>query len=447
MLPVAARSPRTALLALLWALLPGPGGAQTSVHPKEVIIPRGGSVLVNCSTSCDQYTLLGLETHLDKKEVANGSNWKMYELSSVQGDTIPYCYSVCHNNQSEATMSLTVYWFPERVELEPLPQWQPVGENLTLHCQVEGGAPRTNLSVMLLQGEKLLSRQPAEGTPVAEVTATVLARRGDHGTNFSCRTELDLRPQGLGLFQNSSVPRQLRTFVLPKVRPHLVTPGIMEVGTQRSVTCSLDGLFPASEAQVHLALEDQRLTPTIKYSKDSLSATALVEVAPGDEGVQQLTCAVTLGNQSQRTRESVTIYNGPRLDKENCPGNWTLEEGISQTLRCQASGNPIPKLDCRRKGDGALLPIGEPRPVTRDISGTYVCRATSRRGVATREVVVNVIYQQSNLVTIIAVTALILGIAATGGTAAYLYNRQRKIRKYRLQKAQEAAAMKLNTPP
>ncbi|XP_059552838.1 intercellular adhesion molecule 1 isoform X1 [Myotis daubentonii] len=532
MLPVAARSPRTALLALLWALLPGPGGAQTSVHPKEVIIPRGGSVLVNCSTSCDQYTLLGLETHLDKKEVANGSNWKMYELSSVQGDTIPYCYSVCHNNQSEATMSLTVYWFPERVELEPLPQWQPVGENLTLHCQVEGGAPRTNLSVMLLQGEKLLSRQPAEGTPVAEVTATVLARRGDHGTNFSCRTELDLRPQGLGLFQNSSVPRQLRTFVLPKVRPHLVTPGIMEVGTQRSVTCSLDGLFPASEAQVHLALEDQRLTPTIKYSKDSLSATALVEVAPGDEGVQQLTCAVTLGNQSQRTRESVTIYSfpapnltlseseapegtvvsveckahagavvtlsgdpdetpfpraqimlnataedngrgfvcsaalevaghvlhknktqklfvlyGPRLDKENCPGNWTLEEGISQTLRCQASGNPIPKLDCRRKGDGALLPIGEPRPVTRDISGTYVCRATSRRGVATREVVVNVIYQQSNLVTIIAVTALILGIAATGGTAAYLYNRQRKIRKYRLQKAQEAAAMKLNTPP
>lgn len=81
------------------------------------------------------------------------------------------------------------------------------------------------------------------------------------------------------------------------------------MGTQRSVTCSLDGLFPASEAQVHLALEDQRLTPTIKYSKDSLSATALVEVAPGDEGVQQLTCAVTLGNQSQRTRESVTIYS------------------------------------------------------------------------------------------------------------------------------------------
>lgn len=54
---------------------------------------------------------------------------------------------------------------------------------------------------------------------------------------------------------------------------------------------------------------------------------------------------------------------------------------------------------------------------------------------------------QSNLVTIIAVAALILGIASTVGLAAYLYNRQRKIRKYKLQKAQEEAAMKLNSPP
>lgn len=489
-------------------------------------------MVVNCSTSCDQHTLLGLETDLNKKEVASGSNWEAYELSSIQEDTTPFCYSTCHNKQSQATMSLTVYWFPERVELAPLPQWQPVGGNLTLHCQVEGGAPRTHLSVMLLQGEKLLSRQPAVGTPVAEVKATVLARRDDHGTNFSCRTELDLRPQGLGLFQNSSVPRQLRTFVLPELRPHLATPKILEVGTGGSVTCTMDGLFPVSEAQVHLALEDQRLTPTIKYSKDSLVATTLVEVTPGEEGTHPLTCAVILGNQSRRTWENVTIYtfpapnltlresevpegaevtvectaragavvtlswdqdgspfpsaqttlnataendgseflcsatlvvagevlhknktqklsvlHGPRLDQETCPGNWTWEENTLQTLRCQALGNPTPTLDCHRKGDRALLPIGDLRPVTRDISGTYVCQAASSRGAVTHEVVVNVIYQQSNLATILAVAGLILGIAGTVGLAAYLYNRQRKIRKYKLQKAQEEAAMKLNTPP
>lgn len=86
--------------------------------------------------------------------------------------------------------------------------WNPVGKNLTLRCRVAGGAPRANLSVVLLRGEEVLSQQLAVG----EVTTTVLASRHDHGANFSCRWELDLRPRGLGLFQNSSVPRQLRTF-------------------------------------------------------------------------------------------------------------------------------------------------------------------------------------------------------------------------------------------
>lgn len=107
--------------------------------------------------------------------------------------------------------SLSSPGIPEHVELAPLPNWQPVGKSLTLSCQVKGGAPRARLSVVLLRGEEELSRQLAVGEP-AEVTTTVLAGRDDHEANFSCRTELDLRPQGLELFQNSSVSRQLRTF-------------------------------------------------------------------------------------------------------------------------------------------------------------------------------------------------------------------------------------------
>lgn len=49
------------------------------------------------------------------------------------------------------------------------------------------------------------------------------------------------------------------------------------------------------------------------------------------------------------------------------------------------------------------------------------------------------------IVIFVAVAAI--AFVAGMGIAAYLYNRQRKIRKYKLQKAQEAAAMKLNTPP
>lgn len=104
--------------------------------------------------------------------------------------------------------------FPEHVELDGLPVWQQVGKNLTLRCWVDGGAPRTQLSAVLLRGEETLSRQPVDGDPKVpkEITFTVLASRGDHGANFSCLTELDLRPQGLALFSNVSEVRQLRTF-------------------------------------------------------------------------------------------------------------------------------------------------------------------------------------------------------------------------------------------
>ncbi|KAL4828670.1 hypothetical protein H8958_015209 [Nasalis larvatus] len=515
------------LLVLLGALLPGPGNAQTSVFPQEVILPRGGSVVVNCSASCDQPMLLGMETPLPKKEILpGGNNWKMYELSNVQEDSQPMCYSNCPDGQSSAKTFLTVYWTPERVELAPLPSWQPVGKNLTLRCQVEGGAPRAKLTVVLLHGEKELSRQSAVGEP-AEVTTMVPVSRDDHGANFSCRTELDLRPCGLGLFENTSAPHQLQTFDLPATPPQLVSPQVLEVDTQETVVCSLDGLFPVSEAQVYLALGDQKLNPTVTYGNNSLSAKASVKVTAEEEGIQRLLCSVMLGTQTQETRQTVTIYSfpapnviltepevsegtevivkceahstakvtlngvpaqppgpraefllkatpedngrsfscsatlevagqlvhknqtrelrvlyGPRLDEKDCPGNWTWPENSQQTPMCQAWGNPLPQLKCLKDGTFPL-PIGKSVTVTRDLEGTYLCQARSTRGEVTREVTVNVLSPQYEMVIIIVVAAaVILGIA---GVATYLYNRQRKIRKYRLQQAQNGTPMKPNT--
>lgn len=110
------------------------------------------------------------------------------------------------------TTPLSPAGFPERVELAPLPLWQPVGEELNLSCQVSGGGPRHHLSMVLLRGEEELDRQPVGKEEPAEVTFMVQPRREDHGTSFSCRWELDLRSQGLELFQNTSAPRKLQTY-------------------------------------------------------------------------------------------------------------------------------------------------------------------------------------------------------------------------------------------
>ncbi|PNJ14507.1 ICAM1 isoform 2 [Pongo abelii] len=289
----------------------------------------------------------------------------------------------------------------------------------------------------------------------------------------------------------------------------------------------LGALFLVSEAQVHLALGDQRLNPTVTYGVDSLSAKASVSVTAEEEGTQWLLCAVILGNQSQKTRQRVTIYSfpapnvtltkpevsegtevivkceahpaanvtlngvpaqppgpraqfllkatpedngrsfscsatlevagqlihknqtrelrvlyGPRLDERDCPGNWTWPENSQQTPMCQAWGNPLPELKCLKDGTFPL-PIGESVTVTRDLEGTYLCRARSTQGEVTREVTVNVLSPRYEIVIITVVAAA--AILGTAGLSTYLYNRQRKIRIYRLQQAQKGTPMKPNT--
>ncbi|XP_053438295.1 intercellular adhesion molecule 1 isoform X2 [Nycticebus coucang] len=420
------------LLALLGTLLPGPGEAQTFVSPSKAILPRGGSLQINCSSSCDQKATMGLETPLTKRLVAHGDNWIVYELNDVGMDSKPICFSNCNNNQSSVGASLTVYWYPDKVELAPLPSWQPVGEKLTLSCQVSGGAPRDYLSAVLLRGDEVLSRQQVDREPT-KVMATLLVGRSDHRVNFSCRSELDLRTQGLGLLKNTSAPHQLQTFGFPEPNLTLSKAEVSE-GTEVMVHCE-------AHPGAVVTLSGAPAEPLGWWAQFLLNASA-------EDNRRTFSCHATMKVDGQmlnktQTRELRVLY-GPRMDETDCPGNWTWEEGSQQTLRCQAWGNPSPQLNCSRKGDGVLLPIGNLSYITRNLTGTYICRAVSTRGEVTREVFIKVLYSDHQTsVVIILVTAMIVLVAM--GIAAFLYNRQRKIKKYKLPKAQKVASMKLNT--
>ena len=75
------------------------------------------------------------------------------------------------------------------------------------------------------------------------------------------------------------------------------------------MSCALDGLFPASEAQVYLALGAQRLSPEITLEGNVLRAAATATASAEQEGTRQLVCSVTLGGESRETRENVTVYS------------------------------------------------------------------------------------------------------------------------------------------
>uniref|UniRef100_A0A8C9CUU6 Intercellular adhesion molecule 3 n=1 Tax=Phocoena sinus TaxID=42100 RepID=A0A8C9CUU6_PHOSS len=338
------------------AVLPSPGQLPPTV------VPAGGSLLVNCSTDCPSAELISLETSLLKESVGSGLGWAAFQLSNVTGDIQLLCSGFCNGSQMIGFSNITVYRFPERVELAPLPLWQPVGENLTLRCMVSSGAPRDHLTVVLLREEEELGRQPAGDGEPAEVTVTVLASRDDHGASFSCRTELDLRSQGLGLFQNSSAPRKLRTFAMPTTPPRLVVPRFSEVETSWPVDCTLDGLFPASEAQVQLALGDQMLNATVVSHGDTLTATATAKAE------QERRCVVIklLGNAPPLG------FQGPNLTLRE--PNAT--EGTTVTVTCAAG----PRVRVTLDGVPAAAP-GQPahlqlNATAKDDRRTFFCNAT-----------------------------------------------------------------------
>ncbi|XP_005654913.1 intercellular adhesion molecule 5 isoform X2 [Sus scrofa] len=414
------------------------------LQPRVALVERGGSLWLNCSTNCPRPERGGLETSLRRNGTQRGLRWLARQLVDIrEPETQPVCFFRCARRTLQARGLIRTFQRPDRVELVPLPAWQPVGENFTLSCRVPGAGPRGSLTLTLLRGAQELIRRSFAGEPPrargAVLTATVLARREDHGANFSCRAELDLRPHGLGLFENSSATRELRTFALPPDPPLLAAPRLLEVGSGRLVSCAMDGLFPASEAGVYLALGDQRLSPDITLEGDAFMATATATASAEQEGARQLVCNVTLGGESRETRENVTVYtavpgqpaqlqlnatenddrrsflcdatlevNGetlsknestelrvlyaPRLDDSDCPRSWTWPEGPEQTLRCEARGNPAPSVHCARPDGGAVLALGLLGPITRALAGTYRCTATNVQGQAVKDVTLTVEY-------------------------------------------------------
>lgn len=117
---------------------------------------------------------------------------------------------------------------------------------------------------------------------------------------------------------SSSLP--LFSPVLPVTPPRLFVPRFLEVGTSQAVTCILDGLFPASEAQVQLALGDQMLNATVVSYGDRLKATATATASAELEGAQEIVCNVTLGGESRETQKNLTIYSKRGRGQNCCRG-------------------------------------------------------------------------------------------------------------------------------
>ncbi|XP_036125043.1 intercellular adhesion molecule 2 [Molossus molossus] len=202
-----------ALLALI--VCPGSGEEAFQVYmwPEQQVVKLGGSWEVNCSTSCLQPEIGGVETTLSKTLLDEQPQWKLYRLSNISEDTVMYCYFTCSGKQVSANASISVYHPPEQVLLKLQPTWVTVGKSFTIECRVQAVAPLENLTLTLLRGKEPLHMQTFGRSTAAPQEAVIThnstAHKDDGRHNFSCQAELDLRSRGGGIIRRTSEPQVL----------------------------------------------------------------------------------------------------------------------------------------------------------------------------------------------------------------------------------------------
>lgn len=77
--------------------------------PAQLVVKHGESSEINCSTSCLQPVVSGLETTLSKILLDKQPQWERYRVSNFSGHTVVYCHFTCSGKQIQRNVSVTVF--------------------------------------------------------------------------------------------------------------------------------------------------------------------------------------------------------------------------------------------------------------------------------------------------------------------------------------------------
>nr|XP_042703601.1 intercellular adhesion molecule 1-like isoform X3 [Chrysemys picta bellii] len=317
------------------------GSFEVSVSPEAAVVEHGGSVWINCSTTCrDPGASGGLETSLIKTDRKNGSSWVAFRLLNIkEWASSPQCYFTCNGNIKLVTANISAYRAPERVVLEPLPEME-LGQAYNVMCRVLNVAPVTHLTVTLRRGGETLHTETFQnhtGTGPDDITVIteITPQRSDHGQEITCHTALDLHGSH---FENSSSAVELKVYDLPE-EPWLQTSQYIEVGATALARCRVAGVFPvAGEARFILSFEGENLNFTVTTLGDT--ATAQGEVRSPSPGQHQLNCTVSVGPVSRSAGQSVLVYRLPEPVLEVTESRTLVNSSVTVTCRSPEADPP-----------------------------------------------------------------------------------------------------------
>lgn len=310
-----------------------------------VYVEYGGSLVLNCTFSCENITYWDWETSLTKKVNRDGS-WVSTILSNITvWESSPICFGIQNERNLQNQTTIIAYRPPTDVSIR-LAEVMEVNQSYPINCSILSVAPLRNTRVTFRRGEETLHVLTFENSSTIEgiekeVTYLHTAQETDYEKLFSCLVELDLTPQGK-LFNESSSKMTVKTFALPE-DPEISMATYTEEASEVTVKCWVSGVFPAEEVNLSLELNGEDLNVTVTRMADVV--TAEVQVTPMQSQEYYITCNAILESKTRSATKAVYVYSFPDplltvIDASTKTGNnVTINCSLAETKPTSVSIN------------------------------------------------------------------------------------------------------------
>ncbi|NXL10397.1 ICAM3 protein, partial [Mesembrinibis cayennensis] len=222
-------------MALLCLLVPGghPVPCRVSISPEEPTVEFGTSLLLNCTSSCRNYSRLNWEVSITKTGT-QGPGWVSLNISNVTDWSLELqCFGIFGEQRDIATTTLRAYRFsPPQISLEGA---AVAGKEARVTCNASAQVPPPgppNLRLTLRGGGLPTSTHqgPSVGLPFT-------ARPEQHGREVTCEAVLQLGRRTV----NASATTVLWVWAAPRDVRVRAPRTVFTTGDNLTVTCRAEG--------------------------------------------------------------------------------------------------------------------------------------------------------------------------------------------------------------
>ncbi|XP_059495962.1 intercellular adhesion molecule 5-like isoform X2 [Stegostoma tigrinum] len=300
------------IFTLLFAVSATETEFEISIDVNPEAVEFGGSIDMNCSTTCPDPTVVVEYKSGINPNRTKGRTWYYDYFSLVQEwDFTLVCSVICKSKNSkpkEKKMLVTVY--NREINITSLPEVLEVNRRYSLQCIGPRVYPNNKLILTWLRGSEIVQRNSAEnqGLPdednrlrnVFNFTASL----SDDGQEYTCLAEVDLGSNTTMSITNSSVTLQTYSFM---DQPRILDKRPKEVKQEVILTCEVSDVYPVEKMRVRWFQDGEELNSvTTRPNSNTVQSTAAW--TPQETGLIEVVCMADFEKYPSVPSKNHTVF-------------------------------------------------------------------------------------------------------------------------------------------